>query len=133
MRSASAHTHFDSGSWPHVPHVHPIFSRSSFSTALRGGERLPSRPLTECCAETDAVERQNAASSAIVVVAAVVAALASGTFSTANAYIRSGSKAIAVPRANTPKPTQIQSTSGLIVISRLAVWVARSDGCQFMT
>ncbi len=51
---------------------------------------------------------------------AVVSASVAGSFASAKEYAFSGSSAMPVPNARTPKPSQIQLTSGLSTICRLA-------------
>ena len=56
----------------------------------------------------------------------MVEAASAGSLASAKLYARSGSSAIAVPIAITANPNQIQFTSGLTTICRLADWSCRS-------
>ena len=58
---------------------------------------------------------------------AVVATSGAGNFAIANANVRSGNSTMPVPSAMTANPNQIQFTSGLMTISRFAVWSAHLD------
>ena len=69
------------------------------------------------CAKTGPATWSSMSSRSAVV---VVTASGAGNFAMAKANVRSGSSTMPVPMAITAKPSQIQLTSGLIVISTLA-------------